>query len=237
MSHTLAHTIWARPYERPRVLVTMFFPAAMAAPGDVFAHYIQIAASAMATPGHACLTNTRSGSMDQARTKACVYAIQNNYTHVLMLDADHKHPADIVWRLLVHNKDVVCGLNFMRQHPHKACASKDVHVVGQLESGRAHAIHVPPIQNTGLQKVEGAGSGCIMIRLSCLKKLKQPWFYFPYHDIDFNDLDQPWAGEDGGFSTKCLRAGVELWCDTDLTSPHLGNLWVDKTEVESDKPL
>ncbi len=207
---------------KARVLVTMFFPAAMASPGTVFSYYLPIAAKALATDGHGVLTTSRSGSMDVARTKACKYALANGYSHLLMLDCDHQHPPDIVARLLAHDVDVVGGLNFQRMPPHSPCASERM----EVENGRA--IHHPPERGKGLVEVIGIGTGCLMVRLECLRTLDEPWFFFPYHDIDFDDLGEAWGGEDGGFCLRCNKAGVKIHCDTDLTSPHLAEHWVTR---------
>lgn len=207
-----------------RVLVVMFFGGSMASPGTVIAHYLPIAANAMATEGWGVFTNSRTGDMAAARTKACAYAKKGGYTHILMLDNDHKHPANIVRQLLAHDKDVVGGLNFKRTEPHHPCAVTEIL---PIEGRPGYSRQTFPARNSGLVKVDGVGTGCLLVKLSALERLEKPWFYMPYHDFASGDMtEESWPGEDGGFCLRCKEAGVEMFCDTGLTSPHLAERWV-----------
>lgn len=202
---------------KPRILATMFYPAAMGSPGDVNGAWMEIA-HRVRLMGGAVWIKSRSGSMDCERTKFCQLAIRKGFSHALMLDADHIHPPDLAERLIAHNVDVVGGLNYMRQPPHGACAS----------IGMDGPKHIDPKKGTGLVEVIAVGTGCMLIRLECLKKLPQPWFYMPYDGIDYDDLQAAWPGEDGGFCLRCLTAGVRMYCDTDLTSPHITSVTISE---------
>jgi len=207
-----------------KVMVTMFFGAAMQSPGTVISHFLPIAANAMSTEGWGVFTNSRCGDMASARTKACIYAIEAGYTHIMMLDNDHKHPANIIRDLLKHDVPIVGGLNYRRSKPYYPCAVTKVEEIPE-QPGMTKQTFAQ--KGSGLQKVAGIGTGCILIRLADIVDLEQPWFYMPYEDFDVPGMvKENWPGEDGGFCLKAGRAGIDMYCDTNITSPHLGEEWV-----------
>ena len=198
-----------KPSSSKKAKVAIFVPMPMAlpAPGEIFASLIQVI-NAAAADGHDYLACKRAGQLDHARTSAAEAAIQNGATHILYLDADHLHPPKIVKDLLAHNKPVVGGLNYTR-------------------AGRPAAMdkNMQALQpNTGLQECLAIGTGSLLVDLEVFKELQYPWFYFDYA------LAKPgamWEGEDTGFCRRCEAAGIGIWCDTSINSPHLNtSAWI-----------
>jgi hypothetical protein len=69
---------------------------------------------------------------DLARNKLALELLKSPFTHLIMLDIDHKHPPDIVqklsrWFLLRPEVQIVGGLNFRRSYPHDPCC----HLIGK----------------------------------------------------------------------------------------------------------
>ena len=182
-------------------------PMALPSPGPIFAGLMQVVINA-AQDGHEYLACRRANQLDNARTIAAERAIEHGATHILYLDADHVHPPTIVADLLAHDVDVVGGLNYTRKR--RACALP-------ADDERIH-------KDTGLRQCLAVGTGSLLVRTSVFERIKWPWFYFDYSNAKSGGM---WEGEDTGFCRRCEDAGIEIWCDTGTTSPHLDtDAWV-----------
>jgi len=189
------------------VAIFVPMPMALPSPGPIFAGLIQVICNA-AEDGHSYLACKRANQLDNARTLAAEAAITNGATHILYLDADHIHPPHIVRDLLAHDVDVVGGCNLTR-------------------AGRIAALQKggQPIEmNSGLRECFAIGTGSLLVRLSIFERLEYPWFYFDYQKASPGVM---WEGEDTGFCRRCETAGISIWCDTAVNSPHLNtDVWV-----------
>lgn len=139
-------------------------------------------------------------------------------THLVMLDIDHAHAPDTVYRLCKAvgehpDRLVVGGLNFRRSAPHDPC------VFAADANGQYLAVAAWPQSPF---RVEIIGSGCIIIAREVFERIEFPWFY-----RDFGTLAEPKnAGDDVNFSLKCRASGIDLWCDPTISSPHLAAQWI-----------
>jgi hypothetical protein len=148
------------------------------------------------------------------------------YTHILMLDADHVHPLDIVQRLakrVIEDPErlVVGGLNYKRTAPFTPCA-----FVKDPEGGLNYysMMDIPD----GLVEVDMIGTGCILIHRNVFEQISKPYFYYEYAGAE----DDKYPTEDIGFSRNCQKEGVKLWCDTTVTSPHMGEAFIGRETHE-----
>ena len=171
---------------------------------------------------------------DRSRNDFGIALLESNCTHVLMLDSDHQHPADIVVRLGRHvARDpsllVVGGLNFRRGPPYDPCAYvwDDDHTLYPIVDWPENA----------LLPVDVLGSGSILIAREVFEKMSFPWFGYDYTgakargwpNCDVADLKTAqWPGTDIWFSGQCEKLGIQQWVDTSCTSPHLMHILVDK---------
>jgi hypothetical protein len=147
--------------------------------------------------------------VDQARNKMVDQAVKHGIDYILFLDDDHVHPHDLFMRLISHNKDVVGALCFRRQEPFGPCVFR---WQTSEENGNLMVYERPELINKGLQKVDAIGFGAVLIKTSVFAKLgPPPWFKF----------DE--VGEDLHFCDLCAKAGIEIFCDTDLVSPHIND--------------
>lgn len=152
---------------------------------------------------------SRRSVVDQSRNKIVETAIQRGIDYILFLDDDHTFPSDTFMRLIGHKKDVVGCLCFRRQEPFGPCVFKwQTHP----ENGNLMVWEMPEIIGKGLQKVDAIGFGAVLVKTEVFKRLgPAPWFKF----------DE--VGEDLFFCDLCARAGIDIWCDTDLVAPHIND--------------
>ena len=154
---------------------------------------------------------------DLARNRLAMRLLESNYTHLLMLDLDHTHPADIVQRLArfpLMNPEIkiVGGLNFRRSEPYEPCAF--------IRNGDG-SLGAPADWNGGLMEVDYLGTGSILIAREVFEQIEPPWFFNIYdHEGKWEDQ---WPGEDIGFNEKAKEAGFKMYLDTSTTSPHVAS--------------
>lgn len=161
------------------------------------------------------------GRTDLVRNKMAQHLLASHFTHVVMLDVDHVHPENIVQRLMANfikfpDLKVVSGLNFRRCEPYDPC----MFVRG--DDGKFYP--VAEWEKGGLIKVDALGTGSIAIAREVFEMIEPPWFYNDYRLA----MDDVWPGEDMGFSVNCHKAGIDLFVDTTITSPHLIDAVVDE---------
>ena len=139
-------------------------------------------------------------------------------THLVMLDIDHKHPFDIVEKLArwpMKNRDqyqVVAGMAFRRTKPYFPC---------MFGTGPDGGLHWPvEWPENAILKVDAIGHGAIIIDRRVLEQLPYPWWQYQY------DEPSEWPTEDMYFCRLCREAGIDLWCDTTIVSPHNQDQWI-----------
>ena len=197
-------------WEYPRILIGVPLERTISHASLVFHRFIEIAAQV------AVFLKQDYTRTDLARNRFATKLLESDYTHLLMLDLDHVHPADIVqrlarWVLMNPEIEVVGGLNFRRSEPYEPCC---------FFLDREHGtVNAPADWGKGLMKVDYIGTGSILIAREVFEKIEPPWFYNVY-GIEANWADE-WPGEDIGFSEKCQKAGVNMYVDTTTTSPHI----------------
>lgn len=157
--------------------------------------------------------------VDLARNKAAKALLDSDLTHLLMLDCDHRHPADIVQRLarwVVRDPSrlVVSGMAFRR------CPPFDPTVyMADMETGEVHQFAE---WRKGLMRVDLIGTPCVLINREVFERIPPPWFAFDYTHAG----DDKYPGEDIYFSLRCKEAGIDIWVDTTTISPHAMESWV-----------
>jgi len=203
-----------RAWPWPRIMVYIpMFPALPHAP-DVFYTFMLIAQQA---PDILRAAYQRT---DVSRNMAAEKLLEGEHTHILMLDADHNHPVNIIQRLASWVIDdperlVIGGLNFRRGDPYHPC----VGVIGEDEK-----FYTPFEWDDGLIEVDRLGTGSILIAREVFETLERPWFFYEYDGA----IEKFYPSEDYAFSRKCREAGIRLWCDTGAISPHATTTFVDE---------
>jgi len=161
---------------------------------------------------------------DKARNEMVRRMLESDFSHILMLDADHKHPPDIVERLTARvaqdpTRLFVSGLSFRRGPPYDPTAwmiGKDGQV-RHMVAGK-----VPE----GLVEADIVGGSAMLIHRSVFEEhIEWPWFELKYAGGGY-------PGEDVNFCAKCRAAGIKIYADTTVQSPHLDKRWVDMKTFE-----
>lgn len=170
------------------------------------------------------------GYVDENRNQSMIMARNAGATHVLMLDADHRHPPDIVDTLVKWMRDgrmVVAGLNFQRGGHHRP-------LFGIItEDGRREPITE---WSQRLVKCDWVATCAMLINLKVMDLWPAPWFWFSYKGTDHYGADLKWVGEDINFCTKLHEHGVPVYVDTQCQSPHKALAWADEDYWRLMKP-
>lgn len=138
------------------------------------------------------------------REKIVIQALRTNCTHLLFIDTDMKFGSLILKKLLAHKKDIVGLIYRFKSIPTKP--------VVYIKKGK-FLDEVP----RKLFKVYAIGTGCLLIKLSVFKKIKQPWFFFGKQT-----KRQGGYGEDIWFCNQARKAGFDIWCDGQIEVGHIG---------------
>ncbi len=212
-------------WEWPRIAV--FVPMLPAWPyaDDVWPHINEIARTGVRFLYHPY------GVIDGVRNRVAEgVLLDDEFTHVLYLDSDQKHPIDIVprlakWILEDHERLIVAGLYFNRRPPY----APNVWMKG--EDGLYYQAH-----NWGQGLIEGidlVGTGCLLINKKVFEMLDRPWFYNSYEGIQEKKGNFVFPGEDIGFCKKARAAGIEIYLDTTIDSPHARTSFVNEKTYRS----
>jgi GT2 family glycosyltransferase len=115
-------------------------------------------------------------------------------------------PANMLVKLIEHDKDIVSALAFKRFPPYEPCIFKKCD-----REGTEFWLDYPK----GLIEIQGVGMACTLIKRKVFETVPKPWF-FP----------EPNIGEDLSFCIRAREAGYKIYCDTNLICGHVGNFVV-----------
>ncbi len=150
------------------------------------------------------------------------HAIKNNFTHILMLEADVTPPAyDIIERLLYHNKQIVGGTYYIRE----GGAS---HLMIQKWIGYGQELSLVSLDNGAdtmfidgkLKQVASIGLGCTLIARSVFEKMP---FRFQVGAPNHSDTY---------FSIDAYMNRIPVWCDTSIVCEHNNQNWANHSDTK-----
>lgn len=154
--------------------------------------------------------------MDKVRDALVEESLKNDPDYILWLDADQVYPEDtpeILMKGIDSGKSVVGGVTPLRRYREPLDGKPSVWDIN-LESNIGHRRDIS--LNYGLIRVDGMGLGGVMMNPEIFKKLEYPWFFQVW---DKEKARRP--GVDLQFYGNCKRAGIDVWCDTNLFFEHL----------------
>lgn len=159
---------------------------------------------------------------DVSRNKAAEELLRSDFTHIVMLDSDQRHPPDIVRRLAQHIIEdparlIVGGLYYRRGEPYNPLAWR---------LGEDDKLYQIGDHETGLIEVDLIGTGALMISRAVFEQLPRPWFWYSYEGIETPGFS--WPTEDIQFCALARNAGISIYCDTTIESPHLSTAWINR---------
>lgn len=135
---------------------------------------------------------------------------------LVMLDCDHRHPVDVIDRLVAHRVSVVGALAFRRGAPYFPC------VFFEDDKGEYH----PPLTwRSELQPCDVVGTGAIAIQRKVFDVLEAAGLSEPFFRYEYPNGKVP--SEDIYFAAACAKAGIQQYCDFTLITPHLTAAEID----------
>lgn len=135
-------------------------------------------------------------------------AIKAGATHLMFIDTDVTFEPEGIVKLLKDDKDIVGGMYNMKSLP-LTTTVKFTNDKGEFVKADANSIPKT------LFKCHAVATGFMLIKLSCLNKLKKPYF-------DFGNYKGELMGEDIYFCDKAVKAGIEVWCNPTIRIGHIG---------------
>jgi hypothetical protein len=139
---------------------------------------------------------------------------------IVMLDCDHRYPADIVSRL--SSKDPIYGvvgaLAYRRGEPY------DPLFFVRLEGG-LHAL--AEFDHTVLFPCAIVSTSAIAIRRWVFIELQQKGYFAPFFRYEY-PTGEAEPSEDMYFGRICEQSGIWHYCDTTTVIPHASQAWVDQ---------
>jgi GT2 family glycosyltransferase len=168
----------------------------------------------MDKPDYTLLMPKFPGPIDKIRNNLVTQALNENCTHLLMMDTDQNYPKDVIPKLLSHKKEVV-AVGIHRRYP-----PFDI-ILYRGKVGDYH--HVPDDEclSGDLIEIDATGCGCILYDTDVFFAIGSPWFeerYLPDGRI---------VGEDIDFCWKLRDAGFKMYADTSIKIGHISHVEIN----------
>lgn len=133
------------------------------------------------------------------------------FTHLFMSEIDMILPHDTIVKLVALDKDIACGLYFLRTHKPEdrgsPCLYKRSPAIPAKEKKKPYVeySHTPItlFPKTEPFRIDCGGLGCILLKRKVFETIPYPWF----------DLKVNGYGSDIYFSKHVKDHGLEMWCD------------------------
>jgi hypothetical protein len=163
--------------------------------------YAELCMASAKLPLH--LITVKSSIVAQARNNAVELAQNCGANFLLFLDSDMLFPPTVLFRLLLHRKDIVGATYTKRVAPYEILGTK---------------LDNQPITSSGdLLEMRRIPTGCLLINMQVFNKLTKPYFRFE------TDAAGAIVGEDYVFCDRAREAGFQIWCDA-VMSREIGHL-------------
>lgn len=158
------------------------------------------------------VANVRSSILPKNRMDIMNLARQADVDYLLFLDSDHSFPADLLHRLLAHDKQIVAANCVTKQIPAQTTA--------RYRDADPKGAPVYTDNKVGLERVWRVGTGVMLIRKDVIQAIpNSAWAmkYLPEADT--------FQGEDWTFCQACQEKNIPIFVDHDLSREvgHIGN--------------
>lgn len=144
--------------------------------------------------------------LHKSREEVCLAAITGGYDYLFFIDADMCFSSQVLGRLLEAKKEII-GAHYNMRHLPLVSTMKIKDANGNI-TARSGEMPKEPF------KVYAVGTGCMLIKTSCLNKIPRPWFWY--------GTPEKQEGEDVGFCRVAQEAGVDVWCEPTVEVGHIG---------------
>lgn len=144
-----------------------------------------------------------------ARERIANKAINEEYSHVLWLDADMVFGPDLLDDLMFSGKAFVTGVYHARRKGYASCIFKGIDV-GEVERFKEYPKETFDIA--------GCGFGCVLIETEIIRAVKRAY------GTCFTPIKN--YGEDLAFCKRCRDIGYSLWCEPSVVCGHIGHITI-----------
>lgn len=143
-----------------------------------------------------------------ARDKLAKLAVNENYTHVLWLDADMIFTPDLVDDLMFSGRSFVCGIFHGRRKPHLSCLFTTLNEDGSFTRFEKYP------SNTF--EIAGCGFGGVLMETGIIKEI-----LLANGGTAF--LPMAKFGEDLAFCLRAKRLGIKMYGEPGAVLGHIGH--------------
>jgi len=146
------------------------------------------------------VSNIKGSILPNARLRALKTAKKINATHLLFIDSDHTFPADMVHRLLAHEKDVVAA----------NCVTKTIPAMTTARQEGLDSQGEPVFSDTavGIEKVWRVGTGVMLLSRKAYMQIPHDAF-----GMQYKEETDSYQGEDWALCEALTKAGVPIYID------------------------
>lgn len=158
------------------------------------------------------VANVRSSILPKNRMDIMNLARQADADYLLFLDSDHSFPADLLHRLLAHDKQIVAANCVTKQIPAQTTA--------RYRDADPKGTPVYTDNKVGLERVWRVGTGVMLISKDVIQAIPNSAWAMKY----LEDADT-FQGEDWTFCQACQEKNIPIFVDHDLSREvgHIGN--------------
>jgi len=142
-----------------------------------------------------------------ARNKLALFAMQNDYTHVLWLDSDMVFTENLLDDLMFSGKDFVTGIAVGRRPPFLSCLFKDLRTCERIE-----------VFPNNTFEVAGCGFACVLISVEIIRDVQMTF------GSCFNPTDT--LGEDVAFCDRATFCNHRIYAEPGAKLGHVGHITV-----------
>lgn len=159
-----------------------------------------------------------------ARNDLVQQALNEQCTHIIMMDTDQIYREDTLTKLMSHDLSVVGAMVHRRYPPFAPLLYR-----GKI----GHYKYVPEDEmfSGELVEVDATGCGCVCYKSEVFEKVKYKWY-----EIKNKENGEP-VGEDVRFCSRLRVAGIKIHVDTSATVDHMTTFAINQKFFEAYKLL
>lgn len=143
----------------------------------------------------------------EARNKLVVSGLSSEADYLFFMDSDSVVSPEDLDRLVKAKKDVISGIYFMRGMPYNP-------VIYESDWKGKGYVFLKDVKD-GIERIDGCGMGCCLIRRKVFEKVRKPWF-------EFNHMGNG-STEDFDFCRKLDREGFKIFAHWGVKIGHIGS--------------
>lgn len=192
---------------------------------DWYAHVLSGEGNRLLTPGRA-ITQARiiyseDFPIDAARNDIVRQWLDaSTADYLVFLDADMRHPKDVIHRLVRHDLPIVTGRYQMRRPP--------FHTVAMRKAGPGPHEYRSISETSGLVPIDAGGAGVLAIRRDAAVAMRAAmgdvWFKYQTGPDGLTTVS-----EDMWFYEQAAALGIQAMCDLDCKCTHEARFEIDET--------